>query len=450
MSWTRRSFLRGAVRGVPVALALPALEATLPDARADDGGLGPIFGVFFWANGLPWHAGHGAVQAGEGNLDLWTPTETGQGFTPPQLLAPIAHRDISVLTGLTPQTDVPDSPAGQSDGHMRGFMVALTGDRPRSDGFDHPSHTLTALRPSLDQLVAKDPAFYAERSSRYRSLELGVSTSRFHDYGHWNNISYNGPDSLNPAVTDPRRLYDLIFGVPTGDVELARRSSLLDAVLDDAARLRAKLGAADAARLEAHMEHLYEVQRRLDLGAIACEAPEIPGSSGDLLTQTAIMADLLALGLACNITRVFSMMLCSPASTHIFSELGVTTDMHTVCHDGDWSDVRNITERQMLCFGVLLDAMANTVDPTGASLLDRAGVFGVSEYGEGYQHSVAEMPVVIAGRANGALKPGHHIRDAGGNISRAQLTVLRAVGMDLDTFGFNGGETGRPFSALLA
>jgi hypothetical protein len=40
---------------------------------------------------------------------------------------------------------------------MRGFMVSLTGDRPQPETFDHSSHTLTALRPTLDQYVARHP-----------------------------------------------------------------------------------------------------------------------------------------------------------------------------------------------------------------------------------------------------------------------------------------------------
>ena len=49
-------------------------------------------------------------------------------------------------------------------------------------------------------------------------------------------------------------------------MELGRRATLLDAVLDDAASLRSQLPSADRARLDAHMEHLFEVQRRLSLG----------------------------------------------------------------------------------------------------------------------------------------------------------------------------------------
>lgn len=446
---SRRTVLRGAVRGVPVALALPTLEAMLPrDAHADTTGLGPIFGLFFWANGVPWHAAHGPTQGG--HPDTWTPTGTGAGFSPAVLQEPLGDHPYSVLTGLEPHTDVPSSPAGQSDGHMRGFMVGLTSDRPRPEGFDHPSHTLTALRPTLDQFVADREEFYADYPPRYRSLELGVSTARFHDYGHWNAISYNGPDSLNPPISDPGRLYDLLFGVPSGDADLGRRTALLDAVLDDAADLRGRLGAADQHRLDDHMEHLYEVRRRLDLGDIACAAPGVPSSSSDLYTQTGTMAEMLALGLACNVTRVFSFMLTSPATTHIFRELGVASDMHTVCHAGYWDQVFDITHLQMQCLRLLLDALGGTLDPTGASLLDRAALLATSEYGEGWKHSVKELPVLLCGRADGRLVPGHHVRDAGGNVSRAHLTLLQALGLNIAQYGFNGGETTDPFTELLA
>jgi hypothetical protein len=445
---SRRTVLRGLAGGATVGLALPTLEAMLPrTAHADDDVLGSIFGVFFWANGLPWHAGHGEGQAGM--PDHWTPVATGAGFTPSALQAALARHPYSVVTGLQPWTDIPTSPDGQGDGHMRGFMVALTSDRPRSEGFDHPTHTLTALRPSLDQVVARDARFVGERPTRYRSLELGVSTSRFHDYGHWNGVSYNGPDAINPPVMDPGQLYDRLFSAPSGDAEAGRRAQLLDAVMDDAASLRQRLGAADKARLEAHLEHLFEVQRRLQLDDIACDDPGRPASIGDLYGQTGVMADLLATGLACNLTRVFSFMLTAPATTHIFSEVGVVTDMHTVCHAGHWESVYAITALQMECFGRFLDALAGAVDPLGNSLLDRALVLGTSEYGEGYQHGVAEMPVVLAGRASGRLQTGVHVRSPGDNLARAHLTLMRGLGLDTPTFGFSGSETSDAFDDLL-
>lgn len=450
---SRRTFLRGVVAGSAVALALPPLEAMfnargqLADAQAGD--LGPIFGMFFWANGLPWHAGHGAEQAQQGHADLWTPAAAGEGYAPSQLMTPLASHQVSVVTGLEPHTDIPTSPGGQGDGHMRGFMVSMTSDRPRSEGFDHPSHTLTARRPTLDQYVAKHPDFYGEALPRFRSLVLGVSEARFHDYGHWNAVSYNGPDDLNLPISDPTQLYDLLFQVPEDTSELARRAALLDAVMEDADSLRSQLGGADKERLDAHLEHLFEVQRRLELGVQACQAPTPPSASPDMLQQTGILAELLALGLQCNLTRVFSFMLSSPASTHIYSNLNVVSGMHKTCHDGVWQGVRDITNYHMQGFSLLLEALANAVDPTDTSLLDRALVYGASEYGEGWKHGVKEMPVVLAGGACGKLRRNTHVREAGGNLSKAHVTLLRSLGINTPSYGFNGGETSDAFGELL-
>jgi hypothetical protein len=447
---SRRAALRGLMGGTTIAIGLPALEAMLGprEASADSSVLGPIFGIFFWANGMPWHGLHGAAH--EGNPDVWTPPQTGLAYTPSELLAPLASHEVSVITGLEPKTEIPPAPPGQSDGHMRGFMVALTGDRIRPEGFDHPSHTLTALRPSLDQYVAQHPDFYGNDPPRFRSLVLGASTARFHDYGHWNAISYNGPDALNLPIQDPGQFYDHLFSVPQDEDLLDRRARVLDAVLADASDLRHKLGANDRHRLDEHLSHIDEVQRRLELAQIECEDPGRPIGNEDLIQKTDLMAELLAVALQCNQTRVFSYMLTSPASTHVFSNIGVPDGMHKTCHDGHWGRVRDITLYQMQAFSVFLDKLAARVDPLGHSLLDRALVYGTSEYGEGWQHSVAEMPVIFAGGANGAIVRNRHVREQTGNISKAQVTMLRALGIHTPSFGFNGGETSDEFTDLLA
>lgn len=449
---TRRTFLRGAVGGAAVGLALPTLEAMLgpSGAYADGTADGPIFGVFFWANGLPWHAGMGGETAGVTHPDLWTPPTAGPDFSPSELLMPLMRHRVSVVSGLEPKTAVPPTPPGQSDGHMRGFMVAMTGDRIRPEGFDHPSHTLTALRPTLDQHVARHDAFYGATPSRFRSVQVGVSEARFHDYGHWNAISYNGPDSINLPILRPSQLHDMLFQVPDDLVALGRRARMLDAVMEDARDLQMQLGARDRERLDAHLEHLSEIQRRLDLSAATCETPGRPSDSGDLQTKTDAMSELLAVALRCNLTRVFSFMLTSPASTHVFSNLGVPDGLHKTCHDGLWQNVRRATAHQLELFSRFLDVLAATTDPTGTSLLDRAAIWGTSEYAEGWKHGVREMPVVLAGGAGGALRRGVHVREPSGNLCKAQLTLLRAAGLPETSWGWNGGETADVYSELLA
>ncbi len=448
----RRTFLRGAVGGSAVALGLPLLDAMLPSrtAAAEDLAGDPLFGLFYWANGTPWHAGHGAEQAA-GQADLWTPAETGPGYTPSELLAPLAAHQVSVATGLEPHTAIPGDPPGQGDGHMRGFMVAMTGDRIRPEGFDHPSHTLTVLRPTLDQYIAKHADFYGDAPPRFRSLEVGISGARFHDYGHWNAISYNGPDAQNPAIMDPAQLYAKLFNVPDDLVALGRRARLIDAIHDDAKGLRQRLGSGDKQRLDDHLEHLREIQRRLELTSGTCEeAPAMPADSGDVLIKTATVAELIAVALHCDLTRVFSFMLTSPATTHSFANLGVPDGMHKTCHDGAWENVRKITVYQMQAFALLLDAMAAIKDPMENSLLDRALVYGVSEYGEGWKHSVKEMPVVLAGGCNGAINRGVHVREPGGNLCKVHTTILRALGIECPSYGFNGAETTEHLTGILA
>ena len=180
----RRTFLRGALTGGAVAsLGLPLLDAMLPTrpARADAPTALPIFGIFYWANGMPWHAAHGETQGAGGYPDLWTPAATGPAYPTSPLLTPLAAHQVSVITGLEPKTIVPEAPPGQSDGHMRGWHVAMTGAQMRAEGFDHPSHTMTVQQPTLDQYVATHEQFYGKAPPRFRSLVLGVSEARFHD-----------------------------------------------------------------------------------------------------------------------------------------------------------------------------------------------------------------------------------------------------------------------------
>jgi hypothetical protein len=161
-----------------------------------------------------------------------------------------------------------------------------------------------------------------------------------------------------------------------------------------------------------------------------------------------VMTELLAVALKCDLTRVFTMMLTSPATNHVFGNVGVAGAMHQICHDGNWEEVRRITEYQMQCFARFLDVMAATTEVTGESLLDQMCIYATSEYGEGTTHSNHEHPVMLAGGAGGAMNTGTHYREEGGNLGRVHLTILKAMGIDVSSYGFNGGETSDPLPVL--
>ena len=48
--------------------------------------------------------------------------------------------------------------------------------------------------------------------------------------------------------------------------------------------------------------------------------------------------------------------------------------------------------------------------------------------------------MVLAGGASGALARGVHVREDGGNVVKAHLTILRALGLEHESWGWNGGE----------
>lgn len=102
----------------------------------------------------------------------------------------------------------------------------------------------------------------------------------------------------------------------------------------------------------------------------------------------------------------------------------------------------------MESFASFLDAFA-VEHPAGGTLLDRGLVYGTSEYGEGWKHSVKELPVVLAGSAQGRLNQGVHVRTPGGNLANAQLTALKALGLSDETYGWNGGESDSVYDELL-
>ncbi|MEZ4257307.1 MAG: DUF1552 domain-containing protein [Polyangiales bacterium] len=362
--------LRGALGGAAVSIGLPPLEAMLnanATAHADGSGLPRRFGVFFWANGKTW--------THDNKPDLWTPPSSGADWQPSELLAPLAENKgyVNVVTGLTPKTTWTASPAGQEDGHMRGAACALTSDRCMPEGFSHPDHVFAFSRATIDQYIATHPQFYGGSPTRFRSLELSVSDIRFHDYGHWNCISHSGPNMLNLPIRSIAPLYSKLFGVPPDTKVLGARSSVIDAVSDDAKSLMRRLGNRDRQRVEAHLSHLNEINRRLNSGAALCQSPAQPGDYGNptpsdqLHAKLGAMTDLLVVALQCDLTRVFTMMFSSPATNQVFREVR--------CHHVDAPAlprrrvevIRQTTKFQMQAFNLFLTKLRNAAARTSKS-----------------------------------------------------------------------------------
>jgi hypothetical protein len=226
-------------------------------------------------------------------------------------------------------------------------------------------------------------------------------------------------------------------------------------VLNDLQRVRARAGAADRVRLDQHASGIRSIENRLIASSTpmqadaACKLPVRPGSFPDvagkeqLQPKTQAMSDLLAIALACNQTRVFSMMFTGSVAGTVFSEVGLTGGHHDLTHNepGIQPQVQKATVFTVQMFAVLLNALKAVPEGAG-NVLDNCAILASTDTSDGRYHNVRDYPILVAGKGGGFLKyPGVHYRSPTGSesTSTSLLTVLRAAGTNLNQVGAAGG-----------
>jgi hypothetical protein len=448
---SRRHMLRGAAGGVLASIALPTLEAMLNStgtAYAQGTPFPKRFGVFFWGNGV--------------RLARWNPAATGAGWQLSEQLAGLANvKDyVSVVSGMEIKT-------GNERGHHAGCVGILSGAPMVTQDPGGAPFASTFSKPSIDQIAAN----HLKGTSRFRSLELGISRRVTTGEGTTlRYLSHNGPDNPNPPEYSPRNVFNRLFGAgftapgqaPPADPRLALRRSVLDAVLAEATTLHAKLGAADRQRLEQHMtgirtleQQIRSIEQATAPPPSACKAPATPTdpTSERLTDITNVMAGLVAMALACDLTRVFSIQFSGSVGGTVYSEVGATREHHGLTHDeaGDQPICNAINTFIVRKFATFLERLQQTTEGTG-NLLDRCAILASSDVAEGQPHSLRDYPIIVAGRAGGALRfPGVHYRSTTReNTSKVLLTLLQSIDMPLTSFGTGGGLTSEVVGALRA
>jgi hypothetical protein len=273
---------------------------------------------------------------------------------------------------------------------------------------------------------------------------------------------------MNSPIYDPKAVFTRLFTTGTtpnggtGQDQAAKlakvRKSVLDAILQDGARLNQRLGAADKHRVDQHLEAIRAIELRLDstsnTGSMpaACGSATAPtvgkdnGSEAPPAVNTA-MAELTTLALACEKTRVASFMFSLPAAHVYYRHLAsnMNDDFHdTICHTdaGDKSSQPRVdtgVQFAMRCLNEFLTKLKNT--PHGATnLLDASLVYVTSDTAWGKVHDRNEWPVLLAGKAGGRLSGDAHFNFPGENLSRALFTVAQIMGSTKSDFGLDGGK----------
>ena len=441
---SRRAVLRGIGATGLVSLGLPTLEGMLDingEVFAQDGAPIPTrFGVWFWGNGV--------------RPEYWTPQGEGRGsaWSLSEELAPLsAHKShLSVLSGSTIRTG--------THAHHAGMTGVMTGRPLHKVGDTRDTIVSTFAGPSVDVIAAEH---YAGQTP-FRSLEVGVTRFRGTDEGTtFQHLSHNGVNNPNPSEYNPQALFNRLFGGSTDADIIHKRRSVLDAVTGQLGRLRPRLGARDRQRLDQHLESVRALELRLAATPSVCERPAYPDAYPDLNGQEQIseknqvMSELLALALACDMTRVFSVLFSTCGSGVIMHPAGATDGLHRTSHDEPMSGnpatqpiVHAATVYTMHQLAYFLDRLREV--PMGAgNLLDHCAVMCTSEHADGRRHVYDNFPFLIAGLGGGRLHGDvHHRVSPNTSVTRGVLTALRAGGVAATDFGVEDGYTQQSISAF--
>ena len=448
-SFSRRSFLRGVLQSSAVCVAVPILDRFLNGngtAFADGTKLPVRFGTYFWGLGLTDTPTGGT---------RWVPSKTGFGYEiMPELesLKPVKDK-VSIFSGFRAIGDGRPNLV-----HWSGHASILSGVAPalaaRFDG------------PSFDTRIADAIG----TSTRFKVIDIDASMSR-------QPVSYSTRTGVTFAMpeTTPLSLYTRIFGAgfqnPNSDdwkpdPSIMLRQSVLSAVKDQRQALMAGAGKSDQIKLDQYFTSVREMETQLVVQLQKpekCDACVIPGapketsraaSVDSVRANTRAMAKLLALGLACNQTRVFNFVHTPGISeTYVAGESKI---YHQITHDEPTDAKLGYQPETSMLAGLVMQSLGDflveldAVKEGAGTLLDNSLIMAFSDTGFAKIHSIDNIPMFLAGKAGGKHKAGQHIHSTGESVTRVSLTAQQLVGAPVGEFGSGSMRTARPFTEIIA
>jgi hypothetical protein len=445
--FNRRSLLRGLLGGSAICIGVPALDMFLNangNAWADGAKLPVRFGTYFWGLGLTDTPTGGT---------RWVPKTIGSNYeiTPELESLGKVRNKVSVFSGFRAIGDGKPNVV-----HWSGHASILSGVAP--------SITNSFEAPSFDTVIADAIG----NSTRFKSIEISPS-GKIVSYSTRTGRGFATPETT--PVTLYARLFSEGFQDPNDpnwkpDPNIMLKQSILSAVKEQRAALMADVGKADQVKLDQYFTSIREMENQLAVQlqkpekCEACVVPKRPeeakkSASIDVVnTNNKAMAKLLAMGLACNQTRVFNCV-HTPGSSETYIA-GDSKIYHQYTHDeptdaklGYQPMTSKLAGLVMQGFGDFLGEL-DAIKEGDGTLLDNTLVMGFSDTGYAKIHSLENIPMLLAGGAGGKHKGGQHVAGKGDSVTRVSLTAQQIIGAPVGEFGAGAMKTSRPISEVMA
>jgi hypothetical protein len=456
MPFLSRRFLprRTVLKGAGAALSLPLLDAMTP-AMADAESLAkpPLRSAFlFMPNGV--------------RPDHWTPPGDDEQFQLTPMLKSLqpVKDDFLLLENLWNEQTVgrnghwPKVPAFLSGG----FVVRTSGRDMDTGGV------------SVDQLMAQKignqpplPSLELGVDEAYKGVDnVGGGFTRI--YG--SHIAWRDPHTPVPKEIVPQLAFDRLFrtgqaapvvsGFTTRQkavVDSLNRddTSVLDLVLDDARSLRSRLGPADQSKIDEYLESVRAVEARIEntlkpqkrwINQGRFDVPR-PGPGIPVTHQghLRLMMEIMLLAFWTDSTRVATYMLGNAQTGRNFSFLdGVNGSFHGISHHRNEPDKLTQYEKigtwHVEQVSWLLQRM-KSIDENGTSLLDNSMLLFGSTLKDGNRHDPHDLPLILAGKGCGTLRPGRRLRaERDTPLCNLYVAMLNRMGIPTTSFGDSTGE----------
>ncbi len=301
---------------------------------------------------------------------------------------------------------------------------------------------------TLDHLIADK----VSHRTPIRSLELNCNSFKdLKESIYLDNISWYGPEHVATSMKDPRKVYERLFKTKKADKDIT------DLILEDASNFKRNLSYQDKEKLDEYFDSVREIERQIEKlnqyysmreKADVAEPEEGPMTRGEYIR---LMGKLLVVAFQGDLTHVATFMLAPErwGSPQEYHELKFTKSHHGLTHGQDNEGVKNflvqVDRFYMELFAEFLEQM-DAINEGEGTLLDHSIVTLGSGLGDGKDHTMNELPVVMAGSANGRIKTGRVV-DCPKDTPLANLWLAQAqlMGTGLTEFGDSTG----PLSGLL-
>ncbi len=380
----------------------------------------------------------------------WFPHEVGADYELTRPLQPLAdHRDqISILSGL-------------SHPSMRSTIAHITADSFLTGADSSKVYTNSI---SLDQLIARRVGDQTRFPSLTLSSDGGIGAP-----GRTQTLSFSASGRPIPSLSQPRAIFNRLFGVQNHSVADQRRSfgrdrSIFDNLLGETSAIAGQLSASDKRRLDEYTTSVREIEQRLERADRWLDVQRPTVSEDDF--QLAVtprddaedyirsILDLMFVALLTDSTRAITYQVTSEDAKGIGDRFPISLGLkghHSLSHgtgqkDGfeNWSRYDQFLSSQLAYF---LQRLRSTDDPfQDGSLLDNTVVlYGCST---SRTHRAVNYPLILAGGRSMGYRHGRHRQfdESHHRLSDLYVTLLQQLGLEIGRFA----DSTSDLSQLLA